>query len=167
MTNFLGSFNRREKTMIGATAAFILLLISYLAVIQPLTRRLHYNQERIPAQQELLTWMEQSSQKVKMSRALNRQTTQYSGSDPASSLISKTAKARGLGSGGINRMEPDGARGTRVWIEGVIFDDMLPWIALLQQNFGLTAVEIIIDKAKDPGFVNIQVLFREGRHDEP
>jgi general secretion pathway protein M len=111
--------------------------------------------------------MEQSSQKVKMSRALNLNTTQYSGNDPAPSLISKTAKARGLGSGGINRMEPDGERGTRVWIEGVIFDDMLSWIALLQQNFGLTVVEIIIDKAKDPGFVNIQVLFREGRHDEP
>lgn len=165
MTKFLGSISRREKTMIVAAAALLLVLASYLFIIQPLRKQLHYNQGRIPAQQELLSWMEQSSQKVQKIRGLNQNKTKYTGSESASSFIRNTAKGRGFNDN-IKRVESTGDQGIKVSIEEVIFDDIIPWIALLQQHYGLTVVDISIEKAKDPGFVNVQVLFREGKHDK-
>lgn len=165
MTTFLGSISRREKAMIAAAAALLLVLASYLFIIQPLSKQLHYNKGRIPAQQELLSWMEQSSQKVQKIRALQQNTAKYTGSESPPSFITNTAKGRGFNDS-IKRVESTGDQGIKVSIEEVIFDDIIPWIALLEQHYGLTVVDISIEKAKDPGFVNVQVLFRDGKHDE-
>ncbi|MBW6520654.1 MAG: type II secretion system protein M [Desulfoarculaceae bacterium] len=164
MTSFLNTLSRRERLMVMAAGGLLLLLVSYFAIISPLTKKLHFHQERIPAQQELLTWMEQSAQQVKKSRGLVRNTTRYSGSESASSYIKTTAKARGLGDG-IKEVESTG-QGIKVLIEGVIFDSIISWLDLLQQSYGLAVVDISISRAKDPGTVNVQVLFREGGHDE-
>jgi general secretion pathway protein M len=165
MNNFLGSLSRQEKAMVVATAALIFALAGYFFIFQPLSKQLDYNQGRIPAQRELLSWIEQSSQKVQKIRALHQNKTQYTGSESAPDFISKTAKGRGLGDS-IKRVESTDDQGVKVWIEEVVFDDIISWIALLQEHYGLTVVDISIDKAKDPGFVNIQVLFKEGKHDK-
>lgn len=165
MNNFLGSLNRREKAMVVATAAVVLGLVSYFAIIHPLATQLQYNKGRIPAQRELLTWMEQSSRQVQKIRALRQNTAKYSGKESAPDFISKTAAGRGFGDS-IKRVEPTSDQGIKVLIEEVIFDDIISWIALLQEHYGLTVADISIERAKDPGFVNVQILFKEGKHDK-
>ncbi len=165
MNNFWGSLNRREKAMVAATAAVVLVLVSYFAIIQPLVKQLQFNQGRIPAQRELLTWMEQSSRKVLQFRALNQNTAKYTGKESAPDLISKTATGRGFGDS-IKRVEPTADQGVKVVIEEVNFDNIISWIALLQEHYGLTVADISIERAKDPGFVNVQVLFKEGDRDK-
>ncbi len=162
MKNVFVHLSRREKLMVIMTGIFILFFLSYTFIARPYTERLQFYQDRIPAQQELLAWMEQASQEVQQLRVTRQGLIGAAGNDSALSLISKSAKEQGLGKS-IKRIEPGEGQEVRLWLDGVIFEDMVPWLSQLQEKYALTVGSISLERDKDPGYVNVRLTFQGGQ----
>lgn len=162
MKNVFVHLSRREKLMVIMTGVFILFFLSYTFIARPLAERLQFYQDRLPAQQELLAWMEQASQEVQQLRATRQGLSGAGGNDSPLAIISKSGKAQGLGNS-IKRIEPGEGQEVRLWLDGVIFDDMVPWLSMLEEQYGLTVGDISLDRDKDPGYVNVRLTFQGGQ----
>lgn len=163
MKNVFAHLSRREKLMLIMAAIFIFIFLAYTFIGRPFAERLQFYQDRLPAQQELLAWMEQASQEVQKIRVNRQGLSGAAGNDSPLVIISKSAKEQGLGKS-IKRIEPAGeGQEVRLWLEGVIFDDLVPWLAMLQEKYALTIGDISVDRDKDPGYVNARLTFQRGQ----
>jgi general secretion pathway protein M len=162
MKNMFAHLSRREKLMVLLSALFVLVFLAYTFIGRPLAERLKFYQDRLPAQHELLVWMEQASREVQKIRGNRQGMSGAAGDDSPLAIISKSAKEQRLGTS-IKRIEPGEGHEVRLWLEGVIFADMMPWLTMLQERFALTVGDISVESDKDPGFVNARITFRGGQ----
>ncbi len=161
MKNVFVHLSRREKLMVIISALCVFVFLAHTFIARPLTERLQFYQNRLPAQQELLAWMEQASREVQRVRVTSQGLSGAAGSDSPLSIISKSAKEQRI-SKSIKRIEPGEKEEVRLWLDGVIFADMVAWLAMLQEQFALTVGDISVERDKEPGFVNARITFRGG-----
>ena len=72
------------------------------------------------------------------------------------SIVNNTAKAKGIA---MNRFEPDGNGGLRIWLDKVEFDSTIDWLELLESEKGLKVEQISIDKVNS-GIANVRATLR-------
>jgi general secretion pathway protein M len=53
--------------------------------------------------------------------------------------------------------------GVRVQLEEAPFDDMIPWLAKLDESYGLSIESITLDRTAKPGLVNASITFTHSR----
>lgn len=70
--------------------------------------------------------------------------------------VNSTAKAKGVQ---LQRFEPEGKQGLRVWLDQVSFDKAIDWIELLEIEKHIVVEQITVDKVA-PGIVNIRAVLR-------
>jgi general secretion pathway protein M len=162
MKNVFVHLSRREKIVVVLSALFVSVFLAHIFIGRPLAQRLQFYQERLPAQQELLVWMEQASLEVQTIRGNRQGLSGAAGTQSPLTIISQSAKEQRLGTG-IKRIEPGEGNEVRLWLEGVVFADMVPWLAMLQERFALAVGDISVERDKDPGFVNARVTFTGGQ----
>ena len=161
MNNLWPMLSRREQVVAATGVALLLAILAYLLIVRPVGERLAYYSKTIPSQRELLVWMEQASSEVKHLHSA-RPKPNEAGGESMLSVINKSAKELKL-EGSIKRVEPTEEKGVRVSLDGVGFDAMLPWLALLEEREGLQVNEITVERAKGQGLVNAVVTVNGGR----
>lgn len=145
--------SERRIMIVGAIA--LGLVLPYFAIWLPIQDDVAELQKQVQEQQAVKRWMNQASVEVK----------QLSGGGSAlkprdgrslMAVVDQTAKRSGLASG-LKRLEPEGQAAVKVWLEQVAFDDMLRWLAGLEQKNGLAVATITIDRQDVPGRVNARM----------
>ena len=74
-------------------------------------------------------------------------------------VVDQSARSGGLGNA-IKRIEPDGSKGVKVWLEGAPFDPMILWLGKLAKSFRIEPSMITLEPIGD-GRVNARLTLLE------
>jgi general secretion pathway protein M len=154
----------RPRERVGLTAATIVLAMTmvYLMLWEPVFNESEQLKRAIQQNQQLVSWMEEKSVEAK---ALVASSGPARGNTKGASLlgvIDSTAKRGKLGKA-MKRVEPDGSNRVRVWMEEAAFDDLIRWLARLENKHGIKISSVVIDKddARN-GHVSARLVFTGG-----
>lgn len=154
---FLG-LELRERKLVGGGAVVLLLLLLYLMIWEPIAGGYAELRASVKQQQETLAWMQQAASRI---RALQGSDGNARGLGGRSLLavVDQSARAGGLGNA-IKRIEPDGSKGVKVWLEGVAFDPMILWLGKMVKSFQIQPSIITLEPVGG-GRVNARLTLLE------
>ena len=159
MKDWYESLDVRERRILFAGVAVLVVALLYLLAWEPLVNKISVLEKSNQENQKLLSWMEQSAAEAKQLQA-KLQSSGASGRSKGQSLlgtIDRTAKTNKLAKS-VKRVQPDGQTKARVWLENVSFDSMVSWLEKLQRQQGIRIVTSVIEKQDEPGLVNARLV---------
>ena len=149
----------RERFMVSAATAFVSLVLIYLVVWLPLASHTARLEQGVAEQQALKQWMQRAAAEARQLRGSAAAT----GGDAGRSLLAvvdETAKQAKLGPA-VKRIQPEGQDLVRVSLEQAPFDDVVAWLAGLQQTQGVSVVDATLDRQPASGLVNARITLRK------
>jgi general secretion pathway protein M len=155
---FAGLKERERKMVLGGLAALAALIL-FGGILMPLRASVSNARAKVESQREDLAWMQQNAAEIQAA----------AGSFVASSnespivLIDRTGREAGLSSA-LRGTQPSGDSGVRVQLEAAPFDALVGWLAVLEQQHGITIESITVDRAARPGLVNASVSLTQAKH---
>ncbi len=158
MKDWFAGLEPRERMLISGGAAVLLVLLLYVMIWEPISDNYRALKEGVAQQKQTLVWMKQSAAKIK---ALQRSRPGARGLGGRSLLavVDKSARSSGLGEA-IKRIEPEGSKGVKVWLEGVAFDPMILWLGKLTKTYRIET-SIITIEPQGNGRVNARLTLLE------
>lgn len=149
----------REKRLVIITAIVVVITLVYFMIWQPLQDGIQTSQIRIKAQQQTLAQMQEQAAEARQLLAAQRQAGASRSSGSLLVIIERTAQSKNLKSR-LQKVQPEGDDSVRVWVENASFDQLIDWLALLENRNTIYVSEIIIERQKEPGRVNSRILLR-------
>ena len=140
LAQHLAGRSPREKGMLLAAAVFLFCAVYYVLIWQPLS-------ERIEQQETMLQQLVAMNARLKSTARKSGTTTQAQ----VSRVISDSASAHSVV---IKRIAERGEN-IQVWIEPVVFNDLLKWLNALDEKYALRVTQIDVSAAEKPGMVNV------------
>ena len=150
----LPSNDRRALLIMGAALAITVLYFS-------LSWTRDYQQAAIVRYQDInedSRWITLNLPQIRMLANAASQPSNVAGAATDASLINRaTTSAKPFGVV-FKRFQPEGETGLRLWIDGAEFDQLIRWVAALEQQ-GIQLDQLDIDKqSKQVGVVDARVL---------
>lgn len=152
--------SEREQRLVLITAGVVLLSLLYFGLWQPLQQGIEAEQLRLQARQQTLQQLQQDAARVQQLRRHQAQSNR-SATRKGSLLvvIERSAQQKKL-QAALQKVQPEGKDGVRVWLDNAVFDDLVEWLDLLSRQHGLQISDISIERGTEPGRVNCRVLLR-------
>jgi general secretion pathway protein M len=151
----------RERRILLVGALALILLGGYSLVWEPYVDSRARLERDVAEQRALLEWMERSAREVQALRG-GRPAGGAASGQSLLALADGSARAQGLGSA-LQRVEPDGANGVRVWLEQAPFDDVLRWLDKLSSERGVRVSSFATERrAEQPGRVDVRIVLEGG-----
>jgi len=152
------SLARRERLMVSIGAGVVALVLLYLVVWLPVASHTARLEQSVAEQQVLKHWMQRAAAEARQLRG----SAVVSRGDAGRSLLAvvdETAKQAKLGPA-VKRIQPDGQDLVRVSLEQAPFDDVVTWLAGLQQAQGVSVVDATLDRQSASGLVNARLTLK-------
>lgn len=149
----------REKRLVIITAIVVVITVVYFMIWQPLQDGIQTSRVRVKAQHQTLTQMQEQAAEARQLLAAQRQAGSNRSSSSLLVIIERTAQTKNLKSR-LQKVQPEGEDSVRVWVENASFDQLIDWLALLENRNTIYVSEIIIERQKEPGRVNSRILLR-------
>lgn len=146
----------RERLLVGGAGAFLLVVLVYALAWSPLQKSLTELRAAVPKEHEQLAWMRAQAAQAQRLRAA---APAGAASGGLLSFIEQSAQAYGV-KAGLKRVEPDGANGARVALDGVPFNSLLGWLANLQKQGAVRVENATIEPQAASGIVNARLVLR-------
>ena len=143
------AYEQRVITLIVCVMA-ILLLWAY--VWKPVADWRDEAQNRQNVAQQTLDWLNANRQAVQASARTRN--AQNQGARALIPIINRTAKAHDLA---LNSLTPDSNGVVGVMLRAQSFNEILAWIAQLEENNGVYVQRASFDEQGAPGYVNAQI----------
>ena len=159
MKDWFFGLEARERLLVGAGGVLLLWLLLYLMIWEPIADEYTGLQESVEAQQQTLVWMQQAAGEI---RALQRSAAGSAkglGGRSLLAVVDQSARAGGLADA-IKRIEPDGSKGVKVWLEGAAFDPMILWLGQLSKSYRIEPSIITLEPIGN-GRVNARLTLLE------
>lgn len=150
------SLQTRERMILILAAAIIVIALIYLAIIEPILEKRTNLTNQVKAQHKTLVWMQQSSQQVKQLRADFSQTNSVRQPSSLLALVESSAMQNKIRKP-IQRMEPEGKNGVKLWLENANFDGLIRWVGNLARDQGVVVTRATISRGDSPGQVDIRL----------
>lgn len=145
----------RERTLVSIAAAFTVFTILYLGVWETLANA-HYGREKsLSEARALATRLEVIGAEALKARMSGGGAVSNSGMSLLS-VVDQAGKSGTL-SKPPTRLQPEGDREVKVWLEDTTFDGVVRWIAELETRHGVSAQTVDIEKESAPGLVNARL----------
>mgnify|MGYP001942963882 CR=1 FL=1 len=147
----------REQGVLAISAPIVGLLVIYLGLIHPLESDFKTSQQMVMDEQARL---ERISQKI--ANMVDAKDIYVAASkDPVEganrqTIITQSARSAAIS---ISRIQNNDGQ-IRFWIDQVSPSDMLIWLSLLQNDYGLNAAQLSMVKNSDDQSVRVQVSFK-------
>jgi general secretion pathway protein M len=150
----------RERLLVLAGSAALLLLLIYVLAWLPLRSAYHAMQEKVADQRETAVWMQESAQQLARLKGVRGPATQGLGGQSLLALADSSARADGLGDV-LKRVEPDGSNSVKVWMDGASFDVLLRWLGNLNTRYGINIDTVTMESgANAAGRVNVRLTLQ-------
>lgn len=159
MEQFKQWFNNlalRERQMVLVACAVIIILIIYQSW-SSFSSHVDALRLRVDNQQSIQTWMQQAAVEVKQLRGTGAGDSRPKGKQLLLGLIDRSARQNKLESS-LQKVQPEGEQGVRIWLEKASFDSIIIWLDNLQHQHGLVITDISLDSQDIAGTVNARVL---------
>jgi general secretion pathway protein M len=152
---WFAGLQERERRVISVGAVTVAVLILLFGILLPLEGTVSGLHRRNETKREDLKWMQ-------VNQAIIAQTPlPVDGGEPPVVLVDRTGREAGL-TDALRGTAPSG-NGVRVQLEEAPFDDMIPWLARLDESYGLSIESITLDRTAKPGLVNASITFTHSR----
>ena len=150
----------RERLILGAGTLLALILLLWALVWEPYVRDGERLAQRVRVEREDLAWMEQAATQVRHLRGSTRLKSRPAGQSLLA-LVDSTARTHQLGTA-LKRVQPDGQRAVRVWLEQAQFDTLLVWLERLASDYGVHVSGLVLERGEVAGQVNARVVLDGG-----
>ncbi|HEY1076118.1 MAG TPA: type II secretion system protein M [Fontimonas sp.] len=149
---WLRSLAPRERVLVLVCAAVVLLTLVYVAAWKPLVDAHVRRQASLERARSIATRIEQAAAEVQAAgpaRAINSNTSLVA-------AVDQTSRSAVLGKA-PSRVQPEGEKEVKVWIDDVPFDNLLRWLQELEMKYGISTSSAEIERSAAPGMVNVRV----------
>ncbi|QKT03017.1 type II secretion system protein M [Ectothiorhodospiraceae bacterium 2226] len=150
----------RERRMLIGGGLVLAIVLPYGVVWAPLVDRNAALSERVEGQRAELLWMQQAAQQVQAARGAAPTARAGAGEQSLLSLIDSTAKDGPLGAA-LTRVQPEG-QAVRVWLDNAPFDDLMLWLARLQEEYAVQVTNLAVERQQQAGRVGARVVLQQG-----
>lgn len=159
MKAWLENLDPRERLMVAAGAALLVLFLLYILVWSPLHSGYDSMRTTVEEQRATALWMQQSAQTLKGLKRSGGRSRQGLGGRSLLSVADSTARAGGLGPA-LKRVEPEGGDSVRVWLDGAPFDVLVKWLGTLSTIHGVNAETVTMERSDAAGRVNARLTLQ-------
>ncbi len=143
-----------ERRVIAGLALATVFVVLWLGIWQPVTDWRDVEANRYQNAQRLIDWLQANEARA---RAAARQGSPAATGRSLIPIITRTADAQGLQ---LNRLQPETNGVVSVVLQAQPFNDVVAWVARLDENNGVTVLRASVDSQGMPGYVNAQVRFQ-------
>ncbi len=142
---------RSEQRIIAGLTALVFVSLLWLGAWKPVSdwRAIEMNRQQNAAQ--LLDWMRANEQAA---RAAASRGADQSGNRSLIPVITKAANVHELK---LNRLQPESNGVISVILQQQSFNQIISWIAQLEENNGVSVQRASFDSEDAPGYVNAQI----------
>lgn len=140
--------------MVFGCAAFVALVVLYLAVLRPLYGGVNRAETRIQEKRQLLADIKSAAAQV---RSGGRTVRVIDTSQSLVVVVDQTTRKSGL-AGVLKRNQPNGDNGIRVRFDDAPFDQVLSWLGNVQVDYGLSIVSASFDGGAQIGQVTANLV---------
>lgn len=156
LKQIFSSMTTRERQMVLSAFVVIVLFVIYQSWTS-FTNHIEKLQHRVDNQQQIFDWMQQAAREVKLLRGTESVGETPKGKQLLLGLIDRTAKQNKLASS-LQKVQPEGQQGVRVWMEKAAFNNVVTWLDTLQYKHGLVVTDVSLDGQDVTGVVNVRAL---------
>jgi general secretion pathway protein M len=156
MKQWFLTLEKQQQWAVLLGGIVITLLMLVLLVWQPLaesSRQLRQSNREIAGS---LRWMQQAAIEIKQLRKGSSQPKTGTAQN-LSIVINNTVKARNLP---MSRFQPNGQDEAQVWLDGVVFKDLMVWLYDLESAKELAVDNLSVNSTEASGVVNARVRIR-------
>lgn len=146
-----GGLAPRERRLVLVVGAVVLLLIIYLAIVNPVRSAYDGLRQDVQAKRQLLVYIDRAAGR------LHTDSTHHLGHLPAGqSVFTATSAAIQSSpiSAAVQRIEQTRTGGVRLSLSGVEFDALMRWLDTLAGQDGVVVTRATIEQANGPGTVD-------------
>ncbi|CAK0778416.1 Type II secretion system protein M [Gammaproteobacteria bacterium] len=147
----------REKAVLVFGGVTIVIAALYLFTWEPFYHRLHALRQTVLEERVSIAWMKKAEIEAQAFRGNLSSDKPVRTGESLLALVDRSARAAGM-SASLKRVEPEGKDKVRVWLEDVIFDVLIPWVADLQKSQGVTPESLVVDRQPTLGRVNARLV---------
>jgi general secretion pathway protein M len=144
----------RDRMALGLLGAFLVIMMFYLLVWQPIAGKLERAGAHHEQQRELYAYLLQNADKARL--LLKSGKTQLA-PDQLQSVVTASAQQHGLT---LDRLDNEGQNGLQISLTQAAFEPLLRWLAELQDK-GVRFTEVNLDRA-DTGKVDARLTLSVG-----
>ena len=148
-----------ERRIVLAAALVLLSIILYWNVWSPLQQHLQQQRGQVQQLQQQLSWMQQQAPLVRQLKQQSASPREYSG-DIASTLSNSSQGYQIV----LKRIQPQGTNAL-VEMDTTSFEQLVSWLNMLEQQYGITPQQIDLQPAEVPGKAQVRRLLL-GRNPE-
>lgn len=155
LESFLLRLAPRERVLVLLAAAAVTMTLFFLLVWEPLAQAHHRRADELQAARALAERLEVIGSEVQR----NRRSGGAQAPDLSTSLLAAvdlSARAGTL-SKPPSRIQPEGEREVRVWLEAVSFDSLLRWLGEIETRYGIQVQTADIERVERPGLVDARL----------
>lgn len=156
LRDWFANLNARERTLVQAAAALLVLALAWLVIVLPLQASGTKLEARVERKSADLEWMRRHVPEVMAASGIPAQGS----GESLVVIVDRTARQAGLGPA-LRDQSPSGEASLRLRLEGASFDIVAAWLVSLQQRYGITVETATIDAAA-PGLVNATLSLTQG-----
>ncbi len=150
----------REKQLLIIMSITIVISLFYFAFWKPLKTGIEDAELRLKAQTRTLTEIRKQAAEVRQLRASGiGNNSSIKDSTSLLGLIERSAKQKKIKQS-LQKVQPEGQKEVRVWMENVSFDLLISWLDLLNNRYGIQINEISLERGNTPGIVSGRILLQ-------
>ena len=159
MRAWFDSLETRERMMVAAGSALLVLFLLYVLVWSPVHSGYDALRNTVEEQRTTAAWMQESAQTLATLKRGSGRAAQGLGGKSLLSVADSTARAHGLGPA-LKRVEPEGSDSVRVWLDGASFDVLVKWLGALSTLHGVGAESATVERGAATGRVNARLTLQ-------
>jgi general secretion pathway protein M len=158
MRAWFDSLEARERMMVAAGSALLVLFLLYVLVWSPIHSGYDALRNNVEEQRATAVWMQESAQALASLKRNSGKAAQGLGGKSLLSVADSTARAGGLGPA-LKRVEPEGSDSVRVWLDGAPFDVLVKWLGTLS-TLGVSTESATLERGEATGRVNARLTLQ-------
>ncbi len=149
----------RDRQALGILTVALVLAILYFAIWSPVSDFRDRAESGRENAEQLLAWMQANESSIRQLGGTDSASSATAVDRPADGRALMALVTRSAGEAGLSlqRFEPSGENGVRVWLEGAPFADVAAWIEQLDSRNGVIIDQAALDRGNEPGRVSVRL----------
>lgn len=148
---------RRDQQALVALTVAVFLFIVYFAIWRPVST---FHDEAASAREnaaELVSWMAANRSTIQQIAVSGTKSSTPSEITDGRALMSTVTRSAGEAGLSLQRFEPSGENGIRVWLENAPFSQVALWLEILNNEYGIAIDQAAMDRGNSPGQVSVRL----------
>ncbi|ANS84115.1 Type II secretion system protein M [Vibrio scophthalmi] len=141
----------REQRLVMVGGVALIIGILFWGIYQPMVQRAELAQNQLRTEKQLLSWVQNKADDIV---ALRGNGARALSPLPFNQAVSSSARRFNIE---LVRVQPRGEE-MQVWVQPLPFNKLVSWLEYLQQNHGVEAQFLDIDKNERVGVVDVKRL---------